>query len=652
MSFDTLPQVDGASMNDDRAKNRLVSHFNRSDGFIAHEQVQDLGCDYKIELIEKGATNWSFDIQLKSIEKPRLIMDGQFLSFSLRTTTLKYLCNNAPIYGLLVIYDVSADICYFEYIDALYFRLLEEREGADWQHNKEVSVHVPKENVLNVATLAEIRQKFLQRFRNLGVMNSEHGASYGLPHVGTGLVDKVVIMSVEDALSELKANSSALLMRQDMRRVYQLLETLPANFIITNKEVLLVASVAYNEVGRLADSMYYIGRLSKRYQLEEDESRRISYISLKNELGLGEIDRKTFVAKARLLLQKSNFIEGLSLRINILYFELGSLQGFEPMSAELVNEYEVLQEMISSVGGARQQNFLKARNMENLAVIVSHCRSEDMNRKAIFDQLGMEMEEAQRKRYADKDSKLYYVLHQGFAEVGKYAFEKSEFVLLAAITISNLKFWLDFQMDVIVFGDKGISMEKSRSELDERIDIALETSVMMKGYKLFRQAYMLQCLAFELLFVSREWYGFDDRFDLVEIIKDMNALESDLELSPFVSQMQVLVKQKRTGNHHGLAGIGGLAEMSDGQIMTYARYVLESRCYPNAKLENIIKEMTASRTFHKRNADGRFELFTMKPADRNTAFVLPSVFCIKDTKTGIESLPVADIDTLLTSFGI
>lgn len=652
MGINDLPQVDGASMNEDLSKNRLLSYFSKRAGFITHEQTQDFGVDFKVELIAQGATNWSFDIQLKSVQKPRIILNRQFLSFSIQASTLNYLLKNEPIYGLFVIYDVSSDNLFFDYVDALYLRLLEERDGRNWQDNDKVNVRIPMGNVIDTFIVAGIHSKFLQRFKNRGEMNKDYGANYGLPSFGIGQIKVAGFGSIKDAVVELRTKGAMLLAQRDLWRVYELLETLPRNQIVSDREILLIAAMAYSGVGKLADSMYYIERLSKKYELSEGERRSITFVSLKNRLGSGEIGRETFVAGAKSLLTGASVFEELSLRLNILYFELGKIQGFERMSVELVAEFEELEEIISKVQDDKQRNYLKAINLDNLAIIVSHERTEGMNKKVVFDQLGMEMEESQRQNYVDKDSTLHHWLNGGYTEVRRYAFEHKEFVLLAMVATSSLKFWLNFQMDVLVFGEKGVSREKTKLELDERIDIALDTAKMLDTKKFLRQAYALQCLACELIFVSREWYGFDDQLNWGDIKHTMQRLEDELELPAFVSQMQKLIGMKRSGNHHGFAGVGMMVAMSDVQIRTYATYILESRYYPNAKLENIIAEMYAFRSFYKRNEGNRFELLIIRPADHCLAYTFTHPFYINDIKTGMQSLPTTDIDALLNSFGI
>jgi hypothetical protein len=319
MAFHSLPQVDEASRYDDRANSLLILHFSKECGFIARAQSKDMGCDYKVELIEKnGATNWPFDIQLKTVVSPRFISGGQFLSFSIKTSRLGYLVRNAPIYGLLVVYDVSTGTFYFDLVDELYSRLMSERESEDWKANDEVSIHVPCSNKLNAETLNVLHDKFLRRFKNLAAMNRDHGSSYGLYALETsGPINIDDIQGLDDAVEELRANGAMQMMQLDMRRVYDLLEMLPRNKIIADKELLLIALLAYCEVGRIADSMYYIDRVSRRYELNESEHRMVSFISLKNELFLGAIDKAKFVEIAQLLLPGAGLFEELSVRLNI-----------------------------------------------------------------------------------------------------------------------------------------------------------------------------------------------------------------------------------------------------------------------------------------------------------------------------------------------
>lgn len=108
MGMNDLPQIDDSSENDDEAKSYLSLLFSQKAGFITREQIPDKGCDYLVEIIEeKLATNRSFGVQLKSIQHPSVIEDGQTISYTWKTARLNYLKQTAPIYGLLVLYDVS-----------------------------------------------------------------------------------------------------------------------------------------------------------------------------------------------------------------------------------------------------------------------------------------------------------------------------------------------------------------------------------------------------------------------------------------------------------------------------------------------------------------------------------------------------------------
>lgn len=652
MGFKGLPQVDSAAINNERAKKRLELHFERAVGFIAREQHDDMGVDYKVELIEGGGTNWSFDIQLKSVESPKFIHDRQFVTFPLSTVNLHYLCRNVATYGLLVLYDVGTDIFYFDYVDALHLRLLEQRGDRDWQDNGQVSLNIPVENVLNKVSVSQIYDRFLHRFKNLEAMNRAHGADYGLPHVPIGQERKNKVDGKLDAFSELTERGLVLLAQKNLARVYALLEILPQKQILGDREVLLVAAFAYHEVGRLAESVYYTGRLLARYELNGNERRKVDFLSLKNALNLAEIDRKTFVERARLLLPGAEQFQEISFRLKILYFELAGLRGFDPLSPGLVTEFEELEGLIVTVEDESSRHYFRALNLENLAVLVSHERKEDLNRKAVFGQLGMEMGQTLREHFADKDAQLYFTLHQGLADVGKYSIDSHDFVLLAGVTVSSLKFWLDFQWDLVVFGSKGISRDKLRLELQEQIGLALETSTVLEGQLQLRQAYVLLSLAWELILVSKDWHGFEDGFELAKLEGAMRRLEGELELPLFVSQLQLLMGQVRYGKHNGFSGVLGLETMDDIQLGTYARYVLESGRYPNAKLEHIIHEMSAFRTFYRRNVDDRLAISVLRPHDERYTFTFEHAFSLKDRVTGIESAPGTNMETLLEGFGL
>ncbi|RYZ88664.1 MAG: DUF4365 domain-containing protein [Proteobacteria bacterium] len=651
MAFDDNPQVDLASIHDEKASLQLQLLFYRGAGFIARTQSKDMGCDFKVELIENSrATNWSFDIQLKSIEKPNFISGGQFLSFSIKTSRVGYLVRNAPIYGLLVIYDVGADVFYYDMVDKLYSRLMHERESETWKANDEVSVHVPCLNKLDKWALGAIHEKFLHRFMALRAMNADHGASYGLPNLKGG-VAKSVITSVDDAVAELRKLGAVQLMESNLRRIYQLIKALPREKIVSDRELLLIVSLAYHQMGMVADSMFYIDRLRKRFDLKDGDSRMIDFITLKNRMWLGDIDRQTFVECAKGLLPGSNIFEEMTLRLNILNYELVGLHGgFFKLENRLVKEFEALEIQISNVIGEAQRQYLKTWNLENLSIIASHVRTESMLKKSVFEQYKVEMNKSLQEEHAQRNSMLFNMLHEGYRQVGKFALESNDFALLGSVTISSIRFWLNFEIDVIVFGDRGISREKAKLELDERIDIAQGIFPILLEYRLFKQAYTLKCMTLELLMVSREWYGFADRYDLEKIREELSGLESDLELAPFVSGLPAFMERKKAEGTHGLPSMPSVAGLTDMQVSTYASYILETGLYPNGKLENLFHEMKTLMDFHQDGASERFELFFIKPADVSLTYAVPHQFYIRNRKTGLTSLAGLDLENMLDSF--
>jgi len=112
MAFDELPQIDLASKNDDEAKTKFSELFGQHAGFISRSKIRDKCCDYQIELIHesKNATHWHFGVQLKSIESPDLIDNGEFISYPILTSRLQSFVLKNKKSGLISIQSPNMEV--------------------------------------------------------------------------------------------------------------------------------------------------------------------------------------------------------------------------------------------------------------------------------------------------------------------------------------------------------------------------------------------------------------------------------------------------------------------------------------------------------------------------------------------------------------
>src|SRR5438067_2156211 len=127
MAFDDLPIVDTYSINEERSNIKLLELLNQTNNFICRKDVPDKGCDFDVELIGNGALNWRFPVQLKSVETLKLINDNEFISYRFETSRLGYLLRRPISGGLIILYSLEKDKCFYEYADKVYTRLTEER---------------------------------------------------------------------------------------------------------------------------------------------------------------------------------------------------------------------------------------------------------------------------------------------------------------------------------------------------------------------------------------------------------------------------------------------------------------------------------------------------------------------------------------------
>src|SRR5690606_38606126 len=123
-------------------------------------------CDFDVELIlqHENASSWKFPIQLKSVQTITLVNKDEFISYSFETSRLGYLMRRIPSMGIVVLYSIEQNECFYEYADKVYSRLMEERDSDEWKKNDKVNIHIPYTNVLSKKTAIDIHETMTKRF--------------------------------------------------------------------------------------------------------------------------------------------------------------------------------------------------------------------------------------------------------------------------------------------------------------------------------------------------------------------------------------------------------------------------------------------------------------------------------------------------------
>lgn len=650
MAFDELPQVDRPSLNSDASAIELQILLNRNSGFILREDVPDLGCDFDVELIknETQASNWRFALQLKSVESISFIRDGQYLSYSFKTSRLGYLLRRQPAYGIVVVYDVVSKKLYYDYADEIYNRLMQDRVSDDWKANDQVNILIPVDNVLTKQSAEALHKKFISRFEQGALMQLSQGAKYGLPTISLEAKSGFDFNNLDDVKKALKKWGMNLLSQFDLQIVYDLVSRLPTAQILSDKEVCLIALIVYAEAGKYADSVFYTERIRKRYELTEFETGSVDFIELKNQLRLGDIGPKEYIERTRKLLPDVVNANSLTLRVNILYFELCMVKGLEPMPLDMGEQIQQLFFDIDSADiDALQKQYLKLWNAENMERWIGHFRAEGFTELAVRENMGKPLTLSERLQRADSVVRVHNMFYTFLNDIDKYAKENENLILQAHVIKLMIRFELSFEIDQISH-DSPLPNEVE-SKVPKLLTLARSACSTFLLNNLYNDAYQILLFQIDLYYVGVNRYRIENDEMIDELHNIKIALEKEFEFDGELS-IPPLLKRKADNSNEKPFNLSLLVGLNDGQLDTLAEIMMQSNKFPKAKKINITKQMKSYQLFYERCKDPSIEVQEVLVPD-DIGYSNPVFFILKNRITNMVSLPSSDMDGLLKSWG-
>jgi len=103
----------------------------------------------------------------------------------------------------------------------------------------------------------------------------------------------------------------------------------------------------------------------------------------------------------------------------------------------------------------------------------------------------------------------------------------------------------------------------------------------------------------------------------------------------------------------GKEQIFSIANLSDEEIMSVAKSILEAYSLPQSRLKHIVEEAKSVRYFERVANTEKYELLTELGhfASPNSCFASPSTYTIRNKITGIQSLTSTDVIRLIEQFG-
>ncbi len=438
MAFSKLPIVDDNAKASEESVLAVRNLFSKKNGFIAREEFPDYGCDLEVELIinMEEASGKKFPIQIKSSFDVKFIwIEMEYLTKSFKTSRLYYLCQRPPAYGIIIFYDEKDKTCYYDYAEQVVTRIMAEKNNENWKEQGNVSIHIPKKNVLNAEVVQTIHERLTNRFQAQELLVNKHGKDFEIPSFSFGpeiaKEENIANLPVVDLLKKyglLFINTSELL------TLYELLGQVSMRETLQSKELIFLASVVYGEMGKCIEAEFYLTKAFRILNQFDDQQREIlQFISIKIDFLFGKRNKKAFVEDLKnMAATAKNKFNVLQLTINLLYY--GIIEQIESNKLDDILEQNILQvftEIEHTDIEVEKKMFLKVFHAENLHMYISSRMLNWTSRLRVKEALKIHVPQDDRNSMYLKSNALIYTATLNVLDARGYAKKEKNKLLQA-----------------------------------------------------------------------------------------------------------------------------------------------------------------------------------------------------------------------------
>lgn len=215
---------------------------------------------------------------MKSIVKPEIVRNDQFVACSIKASSLHYMVDAVPPVGLIILYHPAADRLYYDYAENIYSRLLAERgERILWDKQETITIHVPTSNILSDESIKEIHHFILNRHKNsqdrspslYPAEKSEHAAPAATSN------NPVVI---------LKHEGLKLYYGYQLTRLKGLLDEVPYKMLREDPHLSLLAGITFSDMGMYVDADYFLATALQHAYINNDDRQHAEWAKLYNDV--------------------------------------------------------------------------------------------------------------------------------------------------------------------------------------------------------------------------------------------------------------------------------------------------------------------------------------------------------------------------------
>ncbi|WP_018629629.1 DUF4365 domain-containing protein [Niabella aurantiaca] len=649
MAINDKPKVDPSAMNSARSERKLNDWLNEDFGFILRKETPDKGCDYMCELMEGDeATNLKFPIQLKSIQSPELAQNSTYISYPMLTSRLGYMLNLLPTTGIIVLYDVSSEKLYYDFSCKIFDRINSDRGSGKWTRQEFVNIHVPIANQITEETIKNLHVSLKTIFDNAAKMQLANGGKYELPIVDIPGDRPFDWNNKEHLKGALKQFGLALLTHFDLAPVFHSLCQFTQQEIETNRDLLILACIAYGETGHFYQSDLFIRKLKRNFDLDEAERTMIDYAESKNLMQLGRITAADFIQRLEENKPQIRDIHNkLIMRINLQRLHIMDIKELNPTPPDITAEMGSIFETIEMSGLDEEiKDMLTLWNAEQESHLITHQLHLDFLSYTLSQTVNSDLPMEERRQMADRFISSETLFLKRVDAIYKRAFDKQHKHIMAT-ALSLLA--RHFIYKLFAFISQGAPFPEPEEQHKKFFNFAFQAYQLFAEISQLKDAHYCLSNALEIMYSAKYYTNAPVDEDFENLMADKDRIEKHLMLDTYPLQIPILIeKVKKNAEEKKDNSLVGL---SDNQIQQLAKVLFAPFRFPQGRFIHLLNELRATQLFQQRCSASDISLLYSYDDNPNNRYSEPVSFVLKNRTTGLESLPSKNIDALLTSWG-
>jgi predicted house-cleaning noncanonical NTP pyrophosphatase (MazG superfamily) len=650
-----LPQIDDPGINSSDSEQAFEGFFTEGNGFISRKDLPDKGCDYIVEMLDKkNITNWRFQVQLKSIEKLKLIGGGKLISYQIKTSQLGYLLNFKPTYGLVVLYSVKKNCLYYDFIDRIYRRIQNADSNEKWKNQQSVTIHVPVSNIITHKSLGALHAKLMGWFHNFSKLVEAQSNFPLITNIGISvniLTDLVGQHSISKALEKYGFpgwnNFQAEI---HLPKILDYIDNISPKMLMGSKELLMLAMVVYTELGKNIDGAFYAEKLLLNHNLVQQERLYAEWYLASNQVSRGQISNKHYIYTLQQILA-NNKVEGwrLFLEIELITALLHELGSYGRPTDEIYDRIENLYEEIDKFQG--DLIFKYYFIIQNTQLSGHYCARLILNLQKEW-LIANRSEEVDKLLTKDNEKALCIMAEFDSRIANVLSFAAPHFAELEARTkLARGRFYVTLEINNVA---NKHSIPESRAPkhkqrlLDYSIE-CLESADIFIKIGLLNLAYTSIAFSLEFIYISRNYYKYQISLDDQYLLERMEEIRKLIVCEKYEFQSLRIIEELVVASQGPYSFVKNIN--TEEHLKEVAEFMIRNHSFPLEHRINVENELRSLKIFYDRCKDPNISIYRLpNTGQTNQYFQYPSRFYLEDNTTGVKSSESEDLDEILKEF--